>query len=71
MPSWRYRKDGGTAVATTTANREVGTQIEVEHLCELGFTCVCERNPGHSHGPKSTTRVKDYPAPALQAYAGP
>src|SRR3984885_10870289 len=48
MPSWRYRKDGGTAVATTTANREVGTQIEVEVTAPttLEFQVAVARQPG-------------------------
>jgi transglutaminase-like putative cysteine protease len=30
MPSWRRRKEGGEDIGTTTANREVGAEIEVE-----------------------------------------
>ena len=30
MPSWRQYKDRGQSVATTTANREVAAEIEVE-----------------------------------------
>ena len=31
--------------------------IEVEEARELGFTRMCERHPGHSHGLLSTTSV--------------
>jgi hypothetical protein len=24
--------------------------VEVKDPCEFGFTRMCERNPGHSHG---------------------
>jgi transglutaminase-like putative cysteine protease len=48
MPSWRHRKEGGTAVATTTANREIGTQIEVEVTAPttLEFQVAVARQPG-------------------------
>src|SRR5580698_5195123 len=36
--------------------------VEVEHACKLGLTCVCERNPGHSHGLLPTLNACNYPA---------
>jgi transglutaminase-like putative cysteine protease len=48
MPSWRHQKEGGEAIATTTANREVGAQIEVEVTAPttLEFQVAVARLPG-------------------------
>jgi transglutaminase-like putative cysteine protease len=48
MPSWRHHKDGGHGVATSTANREVGAQIDVEVTAPttLEFQVAVARQPG-------------------------
>jgi transglutaminase-like putative cysteine protease len=48
MPSWRHRKEGGDGIATTTANREVGAQIDVEVTAAttLEFQVAVARQPG-------------------------
>ncbi|MGA9490534.1 MAG: transglutaminase family protein [Mycobacterium sp.] len=48
MPSWRQHKDRGQSVATTTANREVGAEIEVEVMAAttLEFQVAVARLPG-------------------------
>jgi hypothetical protein len=48
MPSWRNHKERGQDVATTIANREVGTQIEVDVTAAttLEFQVAVARLPG-------------------------
>jgi transglutaminase-like putative cysteine protease len=48
MPSWRRRKDGEEGIATTTATRQVGTQIEVDVTAPttLDFQIAVARQPG-------------------------
>ena len=48
MPSWRHNKEHGEAIATTTANREVGAQMEVEVTAPttLEFQVAVARLPG-------------------------
>jgi transglutaminase-like putative cysteine protease len=48
MSSWRRRKEGVEGVATTTANREVGAEIEVEvtGATTLEFQIAVARQPG-------------------------
>jgi hypothetical protein len=48
MPSWRNQKERGQGVATTTANREVGAQLEVEVTAAttLEFQVAVARLPG-------------------------
>ena len=48
MPSWRHHKDGGNGLATSTANREVGAQIDVEVTAPttLEFQVAVARQPG-------------------------
>ncbi len=48
MPSWRHRKEGGDGIATITANREVGAQIDVEVTAAttLEFQVAVARQPG-------------------------
>jgi transglutaminase-like putative cysteine protease len=48
MPSWRHPDDGGEALATTIANREVGAQIDVEVTAPttLEFQIAVARLPG-------------------------
>jgi hypothetical protein len=38
MPSWRHQNDGGHGIATSTANREVAAQIDVEVRESLAIT---------------------------------
>jgi transglutaminase-like putative cysteine protease len=48
MPSWRQHKDGRHGVATSTANREIGAQIDVEVTAPttLEFQVAVARQPG-------------------------
>jgi transglutaminase-like putative cysteine protease len=48
MPSWRHHNDGGQRIATTTANREVGAQIDVQVIAPttLEFQVAVARQPG-------------------------
>jgi hypothetical protein len=48
MPSWRHHNDGGHGIATSTANREVGAQIDVEVTAPttLEFQVAVVRQPG-------------------------
>jgi len=48
MPSWRHHKDGGHGVATSTASREVGAQIDVEVTAPttLEFQVAVAHQPG-------------------------
>src|ERR1700734_2409197 len=48
MPSWRHHKDGGHGIATGSANREVGAQIDVEVTAPttLEFQVAVAREPG-------------------------
>ena len=48
MPLWRHRKQHGQGVATTTANREVAAEIEVEVVAAttLEFQIAVARLPG-------------------------
>ena len=48
MPAWRHRNDGGHGIATSTANREVAAQIDVEITAPttLEFQVAVARQPG-------------------------
>jgi hypothetical protein len=48
MPSWRHRNDGGHGIATSTANRDVAAQIDVEVTAPttLEFQVAVARQPG-------------------------
>src|ERR1700759_3845028 len=48
MPSWRHHKDGGHGIATGSANREVGAQIDVDVTAPttLEFQVAVARQPG-------------------------
>jgi transglutaminase-like putative cysteine protease len=48
MPSWRHHNDSGHGIATSTANREVGAQIDVEVTAPttLEFQVAVARQPG-------------------------
>jgi transglutaminase-like putative cysteine protease len=48
MPSWPHPENGGDALTTTVANREVGTQIDVEVIAPttLEFQIAVARLPG-------------------------
>ncbi len=48
MPSWRRREKGAEGLGTTTANREVGAEIEVEVTAPttLEFQIAVARQPG-------------------------
>jgi transglutaminase-like putative cysteine protease len=48
MPSWRHRSERGHGIATTTANREVGAQVDIEVNAPttLEFQVAVARQPG-------------------------
>jgi transglutaminase-like putative cysteine protease len=48
MPSWRHRSDRGHGIVTTTPNREVGAQLDVEVTAPttLEFQVAVARQPG-------------------------